>query len=544
MISGLPPKNDKYLNYSLKVTSGIKLEDLTLKVAEFSFSIQENYTKNSWLTGVIDLKDLPTEKALQLEICGSSPDNKQNVDGIITLSHKGIGIGNFRIMGLVEREVFNCLICHFILRFNPVIISEIINRSFSHIKNAGFQYYPQLVTCNNTNEKFQLDSIINIKQGEIADYKVLESSQTHNDEILPANSSNENIEIGNYDLFLVPASRPQVDSGGQVSVFYGTNRNRLIAEEKKKFGNELDKMEQGYCIISIPPGHKQGALERPARFLWWQKSEKQEKHIVLNSINPLSENDFYSRLKESLIRSESKMAMIFIHGFNTSFEEAARRCGQITYDIPFSGITGFFSWPSSGRVTDYARDVERAEASISNLASFIENVVIKTGVKELHFIAHSMGNRILTRSLNNLFQKESFKQKISIISQIVLAAPDIDTDVFNNEIYPTFKKIGKRRTIYASDQDMALHFSEKLHKNLRRVGEGGANIYVADGLDTIDASNVRSKGIHHSYIFEESELLYDLNMLFLNGSEPQKRRLMEKSKTIDNNSLKYWLFRK
>ena len=65
---------------------------------------------------------------------------------------------------------------------------------------------------------------------------------------------------------------------------------------------------------------------------------------------------------------------------------------------------------------------------------------------------------------------------------------------------------------------------------LKRVGEGGKNIYVIDGVDSVDASNVMSGGIHHSYMFEEKELLYDLNMILLNGEEPKKRRLLEKTK--------------
>jgi len=274
-------------------------------------------------------------------------------------------------------------------------------------------------------------------------------------------------------------------------------------------------------------------MERPGKVLWlFPRKQNPEKHIVLQSINVLEENDFYNYLREGLNQTDNKAALIFVHGFNTSFDEAARRCGQICYDVPFSGITGFFGWPSAGNnVFNYVRDVERADASVSSLTAFIENIVDNTGVKKLHFIAHSMGNRILTRSLNQLIQKETFKNKINTIAQIILAAPDIDTDVFNNEIYPSFRKIGKRRTIYASDEDMALFFSEKIRRGLKRLGEGGDNIYVVNGIDTIDASNVMSKGmLRHSYVFETKDLLYDLNTLFTEGAAPEKRRLRKKLK--------------
>ena len=48
-----------------------------------------------------------------------------------------------------------------------------------------------------------------------------------------------------------------------------------------------------------------------------------------------------------------------------------------------------------------------------------------------------------------------------------------------------------------------------------------------------------SEGNHHSYIFETKELLMGMNILFEDGWEPDKRRLVNKNK----NGLFYWLFR-
>ncbi|MGN6801231.1 MAG: alpha/beta hydrolase, partial [Ginsengibacter sp.] len=337
---------------------------------------------------------------------------------------------------------------------------------------------------------------------------------------------------------------PEIDPGGDVTVFYGTNRNREDDDKTDNYyGSELSALQQGLCVISIPPGHKQGALERPGKILWWRQSENPAKHIILRSIEPLTDSDYYNYLNKGFNNSDKKAALIFVHGFNTSFAESAWRCGQIAYDIPFPGITGFFSWPSGGKALDYLRDIERADASVSPLTQFIEDIVLHTHVEELHFIAHSMGNRILTRSLNQLIQKDSFKNSVATIAQIVLAAPDIDRDVFNNEIYPEFKGIGTRRTLYASNQDKALFLSEKLRIGLKRLGEGGADIYIADGIDTVDASNIISTGIHHSYIFEGKELLYDLNMLFIGGISPNKRRLRKMAKQVSGKTMNYWLFR-
>lgn len=333
---------------------------------------------------------------------------------------------------------------------------------------------------------------------------------------------------------------PKKDPGGEVTLFYGTNRN--VSGNKKPnafFGNELDDLKYGTCIVNFPAGHKQGAVERPSKILWFQLNENKEKHIVLSSINEYTEIDFHNLLKTELAKCDGKSALIFIHGYNNSFPEAAWRCGQIAYDIPFNGLTGLFSWPSDGETLSYLSDIEKADTSIPKLEKFIEDIVIKTGVEHLHLVAHSMGNRILTRALQNLCTNPHFQNHIKTINQIILAAPDLDKDVFNDTILPGILNIGSRRTLYASDKDKALKLSKFFRKGRKRIGEAGEDIYIAQGLDTVDASNVMSEGNHHSYIFETKELLTDLHMLIMQDLDPIGRRLREQKRQ----ELSYWLFR-
>lgn len=335
-------------------------------------------------------------------------------------------------------------------------------------------------------------------------------------------------------------SNPKKDPGGEVTIFYGTNRKRDRVNEPNNFyGDEIADMEVGTCIISIPPGHKQGNRERPSKLLFWQFRENSQKHVVLKAVNHLDQKDFFTFLDKGLQSSEEKAALIFVHGYNTTFAEAAWRTGQIYYDIPFNGIAGFFSWPSTGKTLDYLRDGERADASVSMLEKFIEDIATNTSVKQLHFIAHSMGSRILTRALTKLVIKESFKKSLTSISQVILAAPDIDCEVFKSEILPQFRNIGTRRTLYTNDKDKALRLSQKLRTGLKRLGEAGENIFVDEGIDTIDTSNVMTEGNHHSYMFEAKELLSDLYLVLTKGLKPEERRLRK----VPMNSPRYWMFK-
>jgi esterase/lipase superfamily enzyme len=345
---------------------------------------------------------------------------------------------------------------------------------------------------------------------------------------------------GHIKKWIFPKSSPKKDPGGEVTLFYGTNRSVTGKNVPNDFfGSKLDKLKYGTCTVSIPSGHRQGEIERPKKILWFEKKENKEKHIVLSTIKEYENVEFHNLLKASLAKCEGKSALIFIHGYNNTFVEAAWRCGQIAYDIPFNGITGFFSWPSDGKTLSYLSDVEKADASIPKLEKFIEDIVKETGVEHLHLIAHSMGNRILTRVLQNLSIKAEFANHIKTINQVVLAAPDIDKNVFNDTILPSIQGVGMRRTLYASDKDKALKLSKRLRRGMIRIGEAGGNIYIASGLDTIDASNVMSEGNHHSYIFETKELLTDLYLLLTQGLDPMSRRLREQKRE----ALSYWLFR-
>ena len=258
----------------------------------------------------------------------------------------------------------------------------------------------------------------------------------------------------------------------------------------------------------------------------------------MESVDELNKEDFINRLSKTIDNLPEKSGLVFIHGYNSTFAEAARRAAQITYDLPFYGISGFFSWPSSGNIISYLKDSENAEASLNDLEKFIEEIIIQTNIEKLHIIAHSMGSRLLTLTLNNLADKPSVKHKLYVINQIVLGAPDIDQNVFKNNILPKFLSIGAQRTLYSSDKDKALDISEDLRIGLARLGDAGDSLFVSEGLDTIDASNVRSDGVGHSYIFDTKELLSDLHYLLDFGLKPEQRRLKARKK----NNLFYWLF--
>jgi esterase/lipase superfamily enzyme len=80
------------------------------------------------------------------------------------------------------------------------------------------------------------------------------------------------------------------------------------------------------------------------------------KHLVLESVTPYSgEGAFLSNLKTQIGATKRKEALVYIHGFANSFEDAAIHTAQLATDLELDGAPVLYSWPSSGSVISYDR---------------------------------------------------------------------------------------------------------------------------------------------------------------------------------------------
>lgn len=334
---------------------------------------------------------------------------------------------------------------------------------------------------------------------------------------------------------------PKEDKGGKIKIFYGTNREALQKKGSiQSYGvNSGDELQYGHCEVQIPMGHVQGELERPGKIILWKLPENENDHIVIKSVEALDDKTFLKEFRKRMSESPKKNALLFVHGYNTSFEDATRRTAQLAWDLPFDGYAGFFSWPSSGKIPDYLADEAKARSSAPAFELFLQQILTKTDLEHLHIVAHSMGSLVLTLSLNLLRRNPIYVQELIKIQQLILGAPDIDQEEFRNTILPEFKLIGQRRTIYASDHDKALNASSFVRRHRLRLGQIGDEMFLDKNVDTVEASNILSQN-SHSYIFESKILLSDIYYLLTQGLSPIDRRLRE----ITKDNLPYWLFPK
>jgi len=100
-----------------------------------------------------------------------------------------------------------------------------------------------------------------------------------------------------------------------------------------------------------------------------------------------------------------KEVVLFVHGFNTSFESAALTMGELCHFLGRDFVCGIFTWPAGGRrgtLFGYDVDRESAEYAVEDLVKAIRIVGRTPGVERVHLIAHSRGTDTVATALAQL----------------------------------------------------------------------------------------------------------------------------------------------
>jgi esterase/lipase superfamily enzyme len=275
----------------------------------------------------------------------------------------------------------------------------------------------------------------------------------------------------------------------------------------------------GSSLVSIPPNHRDGAIERPSVFKL-EFSEREDRHVMIQKIEALDPDLFFSQLDQRLSEDDERSALIFIHGYNVKFDDALRRTAQLTFDLGFSGAPILYSWPSHGQLAWYRSDGENAAWSAEHLQQFLLDLRNRTGVKRLHIVAHSMGNRTLVAGLELLGLRHPRRQPM--LDQVVMAAPDVDLEEFQIRYADDVEKCALRATVYASSTDRALLASKHLNRS-GRLGLTMNSRAVVAGVDFVDVTPIDTSLLGHSYYGSHPLMIQELSSLLGKNDGPQSR---------------------
>ena len=334
-------------------------------------------------------------------------------------------------------------------------------------------------------------------------------------------------------------TKAKEDVAATIRVFFGSDRNRTGTDQPENFyGYQRAAPSYGHSDVTIPHNHKMGNLESPLNLVVWKATPDPKWHIVVANISSLEANDFFARLREATTAQQgARQAFVFVHGYATTFYDALRRAAQMKYDLQFPGTAILYSWPSTGDETTYGADEDSIAWSATNLRVFLSDIAEKSGADEIFLIGHSMGTRGLSSAISAIAANAD-RNVSSRYKQLILAAPDIDRDIFKDQIFPAIRTAGMALTVYASDRDKALDLS-KIGHSYPRLGSTSPTPFIAEGLVTIDASGVDTSFWGHSYYAENRSIISDMYYLIRNTPLAQRFGLQ----SVPGPNGQYWKFK-
>jgi esterase/lipase superfamily enzyme/DNA-directed RNA polymerase specialized sigma24 family protein len=303
----------------------------------------------------------------------------------------------------------------------------------------------------------------------------------------------------------------------RIELFFATDRNIRAEQNAVSFGGDRSdaaRVYLGRCVVDIPRNVAMGKLDAP-RLVQFKLIRDADRHVTIRKVETLPREVFYKRLRERIEESSKPEALVFIHGYNVTFDDAVLSTAKLASDLRFEGAPILYSWPSAGFWTHYPGDENNVEWSTPHFEDFLRHVSAKTGATTIHLIAHSMGNRALVHALRMITASAAAVR----VKHIVLAAPDIDAQVLA-QLSGSLRDSSERVTMYVSTKDRALVWSRRFHGGYPRAGE---RLLILNGVDTIDASLVDTSFLGHSYITSKRSVLGDLFYLIRAGTPPEDR---------------------
>ncbi|WP_045684710.1 alpha/beta hydrolase [Martelella endophytica] len=246
-----------------------------------------------------------------------------------------------------------------------------------------------------------------------------------------------------------------------VTIYVATSREAAEVAHEGFTNDRAENLSYAAFTISIPPNHVSGEIEWP----YSARPHPDTKFTVVRHV-VLSKQAFDKAVNADA--SDSGRIALFVHGFNVSFQEGLFRLAQLSADSEITGVPVFFSWPSQARLLDYATDRESATFSRDGLTDVLEQLTSLSKVRSVMLFGHSMGGWLSMEALRQL-ALEGDRPALRKLN-VILAAPDIDEDVFNAQL-DVIGPLDPPLLVMVSADDRALAASRLLQGNHQRAGQ-------------------------------------------------------------------------
>ncbi|MGE7469205.1 alpha/beta hydrolase [Bosea sp. NPDC003192] len=298
-----------------------------------------------------------------------------------------------------------------------------------------------------------------------------------------------------------------------VEILFATTRQKVDESGRTTFsGARARAMTFGAARVRIPEDHRLGHIELPgsARLFSISLYERKldlKRHFVIKDVKALDREDW-----DQVIRTKkANEALIFVHGFNTTFDQSLYRAAQIVWDLQYQNLSILFSWASMGDVLRYEFDQQSAMVARDSFIELLRILRTEHGISRVNVVAHSMGNYLVLDAL----AAQANSANAPRISELIMAAPDIDRDLFRS-VAPAVRSLVDGLTLYASSADKALAASKVYAGGIPRAGDVPEEGPVTmSGMETIDATAIGDDvlGLNHDVFATVRSTINDIGIL-------------------------------
>ena len=311
---------------------------------------------------------------------------------------------------------------------------------------------------------------------------------------------------GTPENLFVPVS-VTAPGASSVDMLVATTRHPA-ANPGELYSGERGALSFANVVVSIPPD---GARE-PGEIQWPKTSPgNPATDFVATSVSRLDAKATRAWLDSHGSAARKHRVLIFVHGYNNQFSDAVFRAAQVVHDSDAEVTPVLFTWPSRGSVFAYGYDRESVNLSRDAFEQLLDVLVRDPAVREVDILAHSMGNALVLETLRQMAIRD--RRIPGKIEDVMLAAPDVDVDVFQNEIadmgdaHPKF-------TLFASRDDKALALSGWIWGSDARLGaidpkaEPYRSELVAERVNVFDLTDIKSNdAVNHDKFVKSPELV-------------------------------------
>jgi esterase/lipase superfamily enzyme len=253
-------------------------------------------------------------------------------------------------------------------------------------------------------------------------------------------------------------------SSSRVDMLVATTRSRSSVPGEMFTGERGLTPAFADITVSIPPKNvrKEGEVAWPKKL----PSNPATDFATLKA-DQITLDAAKNWLSASVRKSPDHSVLVFIHGFNNRFEDSVYRFAQIVHDSGVHSAPVLVTWPSRGSLLAYGYDRESTNYTRNALENLFQYLARDPEVKEVSILAHSMGNWLALESLRQMAIRNG--RLPAKFKNVMLAAPDVDVDVFRSQI----ADMGKQHpqfTLFVSRDDRALALSRRVWGDIPRLG--------------------------------------------------------------------------